>query len=140
MRRHPIREGVISISVAVGEPASWLGCRQHASPQVLSLSVLMGIGQPRQNCKYSKQSKDGWHCKPSCYSRVLLWKRGAALEQVRDGGMRGAAPKAITVSQTTSESPSQALAQFLPKGQEPPGALSPFGHHWGWGMALPPWH
>lgn len=33
MRRYPIREGVISNSVAVGEQSAWLGRRQHASPE-----------------------------------------------------------------------------------------------------------
>lgn len=110
MRRHPIREGVTSMSVAVGEQTVWLGCRQCAGPGLPPFLHLWKWGsQGRITNTQNDQRMDGT-ANPAAIPEHC---RGEGMEAGTELPQLWERPKAITVSLTTPASPPQAPAQLL---------------------------
>lgn len=141
MRRQPVREGVISISVAIGERTVWLGCGQYTGPQGFLPFWFHGNRAAGAELQIPKTIK-GW---TALHTQLLFPSTVAEKGKQQVGAGKGwrrvwscpqlwECPKAIAVSLTTPASPLQAPSQLWPfhKG-ESNLTTAPLGH---WGRSL----
>lgn len=121
MRRQPVREGVISIRVAIGERTVWLGCGQYTGPQGFLPFCFHGNRAAGAELQIPKTIK-GW---TALHTQLLFPSTAAEKGKQQVGAGKGwrhvwscpqlsECPKAIAVSLTTPASPPQAPSRLRP--------------------------